>query len=129
MHFWHSLLTDVTRKEIKARNTTATQLPQVVCKSIASKEARDLRMYYLGDQYPNVYLTKREAECMFWLVQDNTINATAIKMNLSARTVEFYVKKMKLKLLCVNKKQLIHKVLQTPLLKALEADGLSITKH
>lgn len=128
MHFWHSLVTNVSGKEDKVRNAIF-QSSNILSKNAVKKEARDLRMYYLGDQYPDVYLTKREAECMFWLVQDNTINATAIKMNLSARTVEFYVKKMKLKLLCVNKKQLIHKVLQTPLLKALEEDGLSITKH
>lgn len=94
-----------------------------------TKETRDLRTYYLGDTFPNVYLTKREAECVFWLVQSRTIAEAAAKMALSARTIEFYIKNLKAKLKCHNKKTLLEKLLKTTLLKQLEKDGLTLVKH
>lgn len=127
MHYWHTVLNEVLNKNIsvplvKKINSLKEQPTQ-------TKEPRDLRTYYLGDKYPGVYLTKREAECMFWVVQNHTIVATALKMELSARTVEFYVKNMKLKLHCVSKKQLIDRILQTNLLQQLEKDGMRIVRH
>lgn len=127
MHYWNAVLNGVLNKNNQIHAEKEIKIDKVLLHKI--KEPRDLRMYYLGDQYPNIYLTKREAECMFWLVQNNTIGVTALKMALSARTVEFYVKNMKIKLRCVNKKQLIEKVLQTNLLQQLEKDGLRIVKH
>ncbi|OGT48473.1 MAG: hypothetical protein A3E82_03875 [Gammaproteobacteria bacterium RIFCSPHIGHO2_12_FULL_38_11] len=88
-----------------------------------------MRNYYLGKKYPNVYITKREAESLFWIVQGLTIPQTAHKLALSSRTVEFYVKNLKLKLGCVNKKELIEKIMQTNLLKQLEKEGLKIIRH
>ena len=96
---------------------------------IKPKEPRDLRTYYLSGDFADVYLTKREAECIFWIVQEYTIPQTADIMGLSARTVEFYVKNLKLKLCCKNKKELIEKILKTTLLQQLEKDGLRLVKH
>ncbi len=127
MHYWHSVLNDVLHNKNHLRAQSDIKLSQDALRK--AKEPRDLRMYYLGDQYPGVYLTKREAECMFWIVQNHTIGSTALKMQLSARTVEFYVKNMKLKLHCASKTQLIEKILQTDLLQQLENDGMRIVKH
>lgn len=127
MHYWHAVLNDVLKNKnhihaVRGITSSENALSKV-------KEPRDLRTYYLGDKYPGMYLTKREAECMFWIVQHNTIAETALKMELSARTVEFYVKNMKLKLHCASKKQLIEKVLQTNLLWQLEKEGIRIVRH
>src|SRR3990167_3218191 len=99
MNYWNSILDEVLHKDDNAHaflftnqgdltddleNYTAENFPNKM------RDTRDLRTYYLGKTFPDVYLTKREAECMFWVVQDCTINETAIKMRLSARTVEFY---------------------------------------
>jgi len=127
MHYWHSVLSDVLNNKNHIRAEREIKLSEKTLHKI--KEPRDLRTYYLGDQYPGVYLTKREAECMFWIVQNHTIGSTALKMQLSARTVEFYVKNMKLKLHCASKKQLIEKILQTHLLQQLDNDGMRIVKH
>ena len=90
---------------------------------------RHFRVYYVGSGRSRVHFTRREAECIFWIVQNFTIAEAAHKMGLSARTVEFYIKNTKLKLKCVNKKALIEKVLKTDLLTQLEKEGLKIKKH
>ncbi len=142
MHYWNSVLDEVLHKDDMSHEFFFTNqgnlcddmfeedIPDNFLEKIAKvKDTRDLRTYYLGKEYPDVYLTKREAECIFWVVQDCTISETALKMQLSARTVEFYVKNMKLKLRCENKKKLVDKILQTNLLQQLEKDGLRIVKH
>lgn len=136
MQYWNSLLHAVVDKKNR------THFLDEVSESLSDghdqfgvkaekeiKKPRDIRWYYLGETYPNVYLTKREAECMFWIVQEYTISETAYQIDLSPRTVEFYVKNMKLKLNCANKKQLVRKVLQTTLLQQLEKEGMCIVKH
>ena len=140
MHYWHSVLDEVLNKNAQKFNfiyTSNGRLQDMTDYFDASsnklsttkKEKRDLREYYLGENYPNVHITKREAESLFWLVQGLTIIQTAYQLGLSSRTVEFYVKNLKLKLNCDNKKQLINTILQTNLLEQLEKDGMKITKH
>ena len=68
------------------------------------------RQYWLGKCYPSLYLTQREAECMFYLSRGLTIAATADKLDLSARTVEFYLKKVKEKMKIRKKSQLLQRL-------------------
>lgn len=120
MSYWENVLDAVMQKNA------------VICyeDEIAhEKEKRDLRTYYLNHPYSDVYLTRREAECLFWLVQEYTINETAFEMNLSPRTVEYYVKNIKIKLCCETKRKLINTILQSDLLLQLEKEGLCIVKH
>lgn len=120
MQYWQSILNQI-------QGQSSVLFPQLFTQK--TKEQRDLRAYYLGEHYPDIYLTKREAECAFWIVQDYTIARAAIEMGLSARTVEFYVKNMKLKLRCASKKRLVQCLLETTLLVQLAQDGLCVTKH
>lgn len=137
MHYWNSVLDEVLNKDEMERTfsftnqgrldeeiefCTSNQFPNL-------KEARDLRKYYLDEHYPGLYLTKREAESMFWIVQDYTITQAAIHMGLSARTVEYYIKNLKLKFHCKTKKELIKKILHTNLLHQLEKEGMRIVRH
>jgi len=124
MHYWHSLLHDLQSKKTVA-------LMPLRKKSVKNKLAkkRDLRTYYLGDKFPNIYLTKREAECVFWLIQCRTISETGLKMGLSPRTVEFYIRNLKLKLDCKNKRELLKTIVLTTLFEQLAKEGLVITKH
>lgn len=138
MQYWNCVLQEVVYKN-EPRDflfthhdeleETSDFFPEENIPIIKLKEAREIRTYYLGDEYPDVHLTKREAECMFWMMQDFTIPQTACNMALSARTVEFYVKKLKIKLHCKSKKTLIDKILQTSLLQQLEKEGLQIVRH
>ena len=135
MHYWNSILDEVLHKDETAQAflyTNQGRLADVLDAEdtlIHGKELRDLRTYHLGDYFPNIYLTKREAETMFWVVQDFTNAQAASEMNLSSRTVEFYVKNLKLKLQCKTKKELIEKILQTDLLQRLEKEGMKVAKH
>jgi len=74
-------------------------------------------MFYLGDDYEGVYFTNREAECLMHLLEGKTIVATAKELGLSHRTVEFYVKNMKMKVGAVSKIQLIEKIGKTDFVK------------
>lgn|SRR3990167_5053091 len=129
MQYWNSVLNGVLQKNIGMRLDGDIETIMSENFPIKIKKQRELRTYYLGDQYPNIYLTKREAEAMFWVSQDLTISATAEKMHLSPRTVEFYVKNLKLKLGCGSKKELVDIILQTTLLQQLEKEGLRVVKH
>lgn len=143
MQYWRSVLNEVVYKDdspaflftnqgrldLETDTFITEDLPIKVKPKIKEKETRDLRAYYLGSEFHDIYLTKREAECMFWMIQEYTIPQAAEKMALSARTVEFYVKNLKLKLHCKNKKELLEKILKSGLLKQLEKDGMRLTKH
>ncbi|OJX12817.1 MAG: hypothetical protein BGO77_04950 [Caedibacter sp. 37-49] len=54
------------------------------------------------------HLTKREFECLSWLSEGMTAKEMAIKMNISHRTVEQYVKSIKEKTHLYKRSQLIY---------------------
>lgn len=66
--------------------------------------------YSLGAKYKHTYFTKREAECMVWLLKNKTIADVAMMLGLSKRTVEFYINHMKAKIGCRTKRDLISSV-------------------
>lgn len=129
MNYWNILSQDVIQK---GKNTAFLLMDLEETQNHAQcslNTIRDLRTYYLTPHYPTIYFTKREAECAFWIIQNKTIEQTAHHMNLSPRTVEFYVKNMKLKLKCENKKRLIEVILASDLSSQLEKDGMKMTQH
>lgn len=131
MHYWDTVLNEVLNKEEETREfffTTHGRLDELT-HAAYENESREYRTYFLGSEYPDVYITKREAETMFWVVQDYTNAYVAEKMDLSTRTIEFYVKNLRMKLQCKTKKELIEKILQTNLLQQLEKDGIKFVKH
>lgn len=71
------------------------------------------KQYMLGEQYPTLYLTRREAECMVFLLRGCTFAEVGQHLHLSPRTVEFYVARMKYKLKCGHKSELIEKIRQS----------------
>lgn len=70
-----------------------------------------LQRHYLGNKYPGIYFTKTEVQCLECFIAGFTNRKTAEALNLSDRTVEFYLNNMKEKLTCSTKKQLIEKFL------------------
>lgn len=138
MHYWHSVLGEVLNKTNKNQEFFYTEQGALHISDsllfsedepIVAKEKRDLRTYYLKPKYPDVYFTKREAECIFWMMHGLTIAETALKMYLSPRTIEYYVKNMKIKLGCASKKRLIEKVMQTSLMDQLKQEGMQVVLH
>lgn len=63
--------------------------------------------YFLGDAFPNVYLTQREAECMISLLNHGSTKTISLQLGLSPRTVEFYIRNIKAKLKCNSRSALI----------------------
>jgi len=65
------------------------------------------RKYYLGEPFPEIYLTQREAECVYWVITGLTNKEAADKMELSSRTIEYYLRNVRCKLNCYSKGHLI----------------------
>ncbi len=68
---------------------------------------------YLGEKYPGIYLTTREAECACFLLRGYTSKGIGRALALSTRTVDFYIKRMKVKLSCRRREQLISHLIRS----------------
>ena len=77
-------------------------------------------MYKLGIKFKDISFSRREAECMSHLLRGRSIRGAAKKLGLSHRTVEFYVKKMKKKLNCNTKYELIALVVDSDFLQNVD---------
>lgn len=77
------------------------------------RSRRTLHRYQLGQRYGELYFTTREGECMLGLLSGKTIVRVAAELELSPRTVEFYLKNMKSKLGCRTKSELIRLILKS----------------
>lgn len=85
---------------------------------------------YLGDKFPGVYFTKRESQCLVHILEGHTLVSAAEELGLSPRTVEFYVKNMRLKMGVQNKAELVKKIYQTDFVKCVDIPVLAISsKH
>lgn len=85
-----------------------------------SPRKRVLAIYKLGAKYGDMYFTKREAECMVWLLRGKTMNGIAAILQLSPRTVEYYIKNMKIKVGCRTKFELIDLVYASEFVKNVD---------
>ena len=61
----------------------------------------------IGKNHEEVFLTKREAECTFHAYNHKTIKEIARELNLSSRTVEFYLNNVRKKTHCYSKRDLM----------------------
>jgi len=96
------------KKESENKDLTAKTQNSVDQKSTTEEhQPKELKRYYLGDNFGNIYFTEREGQCMNLVLQGKTIDSIGLKMRLSPRTIEFYVKNMKTKLGCRTKFELI----------------------
>lgn len=68
--------------------------------------------YLVNDDYPEVKFTKRESECLFYLLRGKSSTQIASILHISPRTVESYTEQIKQKMLCDNKSQLIEKAIE-----------------
>ena len=62
---------------------------------------------FINDSKPQTYFTRREAQCVAYALKGYTNPQAAIALNLSKRTIEFYIKNIRRKLQCRNKAELI----------------------
>jgi DNA-binding NarL/FixJ family response regulator len=66
------------------------------------------------------YLTKREKEVIKYIIVGYTAKKIGKALCISHRTVECYVDKLKIKLHCDTKNELIEKIIMNGLIHALE---------
>jgi len=106
------LLSDEENTNYRANNS--------IVKKNQPSGVKTLAAYGLGSKYGSAYFTKREAECMVLLLKGKTINSVASILNLSPRTVEYYVKNMKSKLGCRTKFELVDLVYASEFMKNVD---------
>ena len=105
--YWFGLLRKAKQKKVRHEMLSATQL-DAMAKQIAPKKACEFapkkrrhrpsgRVVMLGSKHPGVYLTEREAHVGLHLLRGCTCEEAAELMNLSRRTVEYYLSNIKVK--------------------------------
>ena len=111
---WRDVISEVKKRKATGQKTSLFSISdQEYEASYAEMEKKKLikigclARYSLGTKYGDVYFTRREAECMVWLLKGNTIMNIATILNLSPRTVEYYMRHMKAKIGCRTKFELI----------------------
>lgn len=123
MH-WDDIVKDMMNKKVQNKPYSflgSNQAEYIDENNLYQKPSRGpLKIYSLGAKYGTAYFTKREAECMVWLLKGKTINKVAKKLNLSPRTVEFYLKNMKIKLGCRTKFELIDLVYDSEFMSSID---------
>jgi len=123
--YWDILIKEVKDGKHRQAESTAQMSSNRVTYDLPY-ERRGTK-YLLGEPLTSVYFTQREAECMMQILQGKTMNETADILNLSPRTVEYYLNKIKRKLNCHKKRDLIKLVSQTDFIKIFQKDPYNQT--
>ncbi len=131
MEYWDSVLQEVAEKNEDHVQFRFTDIGRNLLRkrrhSAAYYRKHKAPAYYLGEAYGDLYFTKREAEALYYLLQGKTIAQVGHVLGLSARTVEFYLKNMKLKVGVKTKVELLEIVQESPL--ANELENIVSVKH
>ena len=104
--YWQQLVAD---HGINKERKIAKERANHACK----KKRRASKRNFLGPEFPGIYLTNREQECVYFLMQGQTLKEIAYHLDLSPRTVEFYLKNVKHKLNCRTKFEIMRALLST----------------
>ncbi|MEE3003199.1 MAG: helix-turn-helix transcriptional regulator [Pseudomonadota bacterium] len=123
MTYWQQLINEVVEKNSKA-NVYTKSTNDLECPD-KNKLKRKLRRYYLGNDMNHLYLTHREAGCVFYILQGYTMKETARELDLSPRTVEFYFKRIKEKFGCRSRSDLIKIFMKNDVLGTLKKVDLN----
>jgi len=132
--YWDAVLKEVLNKdkltdEFSVTNINAYKVRETIGSINRNNQQlprKTLRKYFLGEKYPGIYLTEREAQTIGYFLRGKTTVEVAAILKLSRRTVEFYLKNMKIKLNCRLKSELITKVHSSDLLAQLNLETSQI---
>jgi len=123
---WNDVVKAVVNKEADPHRLQAVLIGGIQqCEEPESPAYRASRAYQpvaypLGKPFEEISFTRREAECMVYVLRKMTNNEVADRLGLSARTVEFYVRNMRYKLDAMSKVHLIELVAQSEFLKFVD---------
>ena len=102
---------------VSSLNSSCTQSSaEVVLDGVLFHKKR----YYFDSDNPDAYLTCREAQCMYCLLHGCTLVKTAKNLHLSHRTVEFYVKNIKMRFNLMTKSDLIAYMMRVNFLSCID---------
>lgn len=100
----HQKIIDFFKQIVKLSDFTLKNIQSNKCDKYISLvefvNDAELKRFHLLGEYENIYLSKREAECVLNASLGKTAKETAKILNLSHRTVEFYLNRIKVKLKC-----------------------------
>jgi DNA-binding CsgD family transcriptional regulator len=77
------------------------------------------KRYYLTGKYKNYYLTKREAECLICLARGYTLKQIGRTLGVSPRTIEDHIERLKGKLRCRSRSDLINIAIECDFLEGV----------
>lgn len=77
--------------------------------------------YYLSGKYEAIYVTRREAQCLVGLPRGLTSKHIAKILKISYRTVEIHLGKVKEKLSCHTRAQLIEALIECRFLEKIQS--------
>ncbi len=130
MKHWQDVLDDLRKQSMASDpkqdgvGKSVTQLPRDSTHAVDNLIFSHKR-YYFDPDSPELYLTCREAQCIYYLLHGLTLVKTAEKLELSHRTVEFYVKNIKMKLNLLTKSELITYMMKVDFLNLLDTSSAS----
>lgn len=107
--YWKAIIQEVINKKnsnypLRLTNTVARNDPD----NDIEKPVKVIQRYYLSEPYEKVYFTYQEARCLLHCKKNSRYRAISQALNISERTVEFYLKNMRSKLSCKTKKELLN---------------------
>ncbi|MCK4870852.1 MAG: helix-turn-helix transcriptional regulator [Gammaproteobacteria bacterium] len=123
--YWETVLNEVINRKINSE----FRFTNFGCMATVNRNKKDGKKllnrrkpegFKLGNKHPDVKFSRREAECMVKFLQGMTMRDTAEALELSPRTVEFYVKNMRQKVGCRTKSELINIVANSDFVLLLE---------
>ena len=133
MNYWEAVLNEVLHKDddnypfvfTNIKNPEAMEEEERRCSRRSrrkpAKKAKAVTYIVVGKQYPNVTFTQRESDTMMILLNGSTVEQTAEQLGLATRTVEYYVKNMKVKIGVAHKNELVAAILKTDFVKNYDA--------
>ncbi len=116
LYFDHNIFEDVSPNTIFEKN-----------EQLKSNDLETKR-FYLDGEYEDIYLTKREKDCIMLLKQGFNYYEIAKNLNLSRKTVQQYIDAIRIKLNCQSKSHLLSLVNQSKLIDMFPNDN-PITKN
>ncbi len=92
-------------------HSLANSLEQMSKLGILNSPENDKRVSpFFHSSLGDIYLSKRETECVTLLAKGNTAKEIAAQLNLSPRTIEHYIENVKNKLGVSTKSELLYKI-------------------
>lgn len=122
--YWDTVLLEAQNRHIPGysfiftnleHQSTGVAYPQG--KAYPKFDPQQFPIYYVDDKAAPTPLTRREGECLTHLAKGKTVKSTAKHLGLSPRTIEYYSNRIKEKLDCRNKNELVRKINLNGLIK------------